>query len=100
MASVLPIALSGMNAAQLSLQASAHNIANLGTEGFRREQVVQSEAPNGAGVDAALTRSSASGSAIETDLVGLLQGKNAFLANLAVFRASDRMHGALLDIAA
>ena len=92
-----------MNAAQLNLQASAHNIANLSTEGFRREEVVQSEAANGAGVEASLIQArqaSAPGNAMETDLVGLLQGKNAFLANLAVFRASDRMHGALLDIAA
>src|SRR4051794_6577193 len=98
MVSALPIALSGMNAAQLGLQASSHNIANLGTAGFRREQVVQSEAANGAGVEASLTQAGAGGDAIETDLVGLLQGSNAFLANLAVFRASDRMHGALLDI--
>jgi flagellar hook protein FlgE len=32
-----------------------------------------------------------------TDLVGLLTSKNAFLANLAVFRTSDRMLGSLLD---
>ena len=100
MASALSIATSGMNAAQLSLQASAHNIANLGTKSFRREEVVQTKAANNAGVDASLTKADRSSSAIETDLVGLLQGKNAFLANLAVFRASDRMHGALLDIAA
>jgi|SRR5689334_18086440 len=98
--SALAIATSGMNAAQLSLQASAHNIANLSTEGFRREEVVQTEAANGAGVEASLTRSRSIGSSMETDVIGLLQGKNAFLANLAVFRASDRMHGALLDIAA
>ena len=100
MISALSIAISGMNAAQLGLQASAHNIANLSTEGFRREQVVQTEAANGAGVEASLTRAGTTGSAIEIDLVELLQGKNALLANLAVFRASDRMHGALLDIAA
>jgi flagellar hook protein FlgE len=100
MVSALSTALSGMNAAQLGLQASAHNIANLSTEGFRREQVAPAEAANGAGVEASLTRAGTTGSAIETDLVGLLQGKNAFLANLAVFRASDRMHGSLLDIAA
>ena len=40
MVSALSIATSGMNAAQLGLQASAHNIANLSTDGFRREQVV------------------------------------------------------------
>jgi flagellar hook protein FlgE len=100
MVSALSIATSGMNAAQLGLQASAHNIANLSTEGFRREEVVQTEAANRAGVEASLTRAAEPGSSMETDLVGLLQSKNAFLANLAVFRTSDRMHGALLDIAA
>jgi hypothetical protein len=34
---------------------------------------------------------------METDIVGLLQSKNAFLANLAVFRTSDRMLGSLFD---
>ena len=43
------IALSGMRAAQTALDTSAHNIANLGTEGFHRQQVVQQEAPGGSG---------------------------------------------------
>ena len=42
----------------------------------------------------------APGDSLESDVVGLLQAKNAFLANLAVFRAGDRMMGALLDIRA
>ena len=99
MSSVSAIALSGMNAAQTSLQASAHNIANLGTAGFRREQVVQTEDVAG-GVSTGLTRAAEAGEAMTTDMVGLLQSKNLFLANLAVFRASDRMAGALLDAAA
>jgi flagellar hook protein FlgE len=90
------IALSGMNAAQTALQAAAHNIANLGTAGFRREQVVQATDPAG-GTTAGLQRAAAPGNAPETDLVGLLQAKNAFLANLAVFKASDRMSGSLLS---
>jgi hypothetical protein len=36
------------------------------------------------------------GNAAETDVVSQLQAKNAFLANLAVFRAHDRMTGSLL----
>jgi flagellar hook protein FlgE len=98
MSSVSAIALSGMNAAQTSLQANAHNIANLGADGFRRQQVVQASVAAG-GVSATLTSSADAGDAMETDLVGLLQGKNAFLANLAVFRTGDRMAGALLDVA-
>ncbi len=34
------IALSGMNAARDGLQVAAHNIANLNTDGFRRQQVL------------------------------------------------------------
>ena len=93
------ISLSGMAAAQFGMQAGAHNIANLGTAGFRREQVVQTEDVAG-GVSTGLTRAAEAGEAMTTDMVGLLQSKNLFLANLAVFRASDRMAGALLDAAA
>lgn len=97
--SVSAIALSGMNAAQAGLRVSAHNIANLGTEGFRRQQVLQSSvAP--AGVATSLTRSSEAGESMLTDVVGLLQSKNAFLANLAVFRHQDDALGALLDAVA
>ena len=98
MNSSFAIALSGMNAAQTGLQVSAHNIANLGTAGFRRQQVAQRAEPAG-GVGTLLSRSAEAGNALETDVVGLLQAKNAFLANLAGFRTSDRMLGTLLDAA-
>ena len=87
-----------MSAAQTALQASAQNIANLNTDGFRRQQVQQSSMPGG-GVSASLSRTTEAGPSIETDLVALLQSKNSFLASLAVFRAGDRMMGSLLDAA-
>lgn len=96
MASLSAISLSGMNAAQTALDAAGHNIANLATDGFRREQVVRSSQASG-GVTASLTRAVQSGAAIETDMVGQLVAKNEFLANLAVFKTSDKMLGALLD---
>ena len=103
MALTSAIALSGMNAAQAGLQASAHNIANLDTAGFRRQRVEQSSV-SGGGVATTLSQESmqesTSGSPEIADVVGLLQARNAFLANLAVFRTSDRMTGALLDRAA
>jgi flagellar basal body rod protein FlgG len=97
MSSASSIALSGMNAANLSLQATAHNIANLNTNGFRRQTVDASTAVNG-GVDTTLQQVAEPGAAPETDMVGLLQAKNAFLANLAVFKTANSMSGALLDI--
>jgi flagellar basal body rod protein FlgG len=96
MASISSIALSGMNAAQTQLNVSAHNVANLSTEGFKRQEAVQSE-QTGGGVKTTVTRSPAQGSSLEADMVSQLQAKNAFLANLAVFKTSNQMAGALLD---
>lgn len=96
MSTLSAISLSGMKAAQTALEASAHNIANLSTVGFRREQVTQSVAPDG-GVTASLSQAAQEGAALETDVVGQLVAKNQFLANLAVFKTNDKMMGALLD---
>jgi len=90
------IATSGINAAQLGLRTSAHNIANLNTANFRRQEVVATADPAG-GVRASVTRAAQPVDATEADVVNQLQAKNAFLANLAVFRAHDRMAGVLLD---
>jgi flagellar basal body rod protein FlgG len=96
MASISSIALSGMNAAQTQLNVSAHNVANLSTEGFKRQQTVQTEQAGG-GVNTTVTRSPVEGNALEADVVSQLQAKNSFLANLAVFKTSNQMAGALLD---
>lgn len=90
------IALSGMAAAQQQLGAHAHNLANLGTSGFRRSTVVQSEQAGG-GTTAAWGRAAVEGPAMVDDLVGQMVAGHAFEANVAVFRTQDRMTGALLD---
>ena len=98
--SALPsIALSGMNAAQASLGAHAHNLANLGTEGFRRSGTLQTALPEG-GVQSQPARMPTEGQALETDLVGQRQDALHFAASLAVFRTYDEMTGALLDAVA
>ncbi|OGB28682.1 MAG: hypothetical protein A3F78_16075 [Burkholderiales bacterium RIFCSPLOWO2_12_FULL_61_40] len=96
MASTSSIAASGMHTAQTRLNSTAHNIANVSTDGFRRQEVTSTEQPGG-GAAPALNRSSVVGAALETDVVTQLQAKNAFLANLAVFKTSNQMAGALLD---
>ena len=96
MASVSSTALSGMQAAQTGLNASAHNVANMNTERFRRQEVVNQERADG-GVTAQQRKASQEGAAAETDMVAQLQAKNAFLMNLSVFKTSDKMAGALLD---
>ena len=97
MTSVTAIATSGLRAADSALRASAHNLANLQTEGFRREGVVNTAQADG-GVATATTRAQAEGPSIHDDLVAQLQARNAFLANLAVFRAGTRAHGSVLDV--
>lgn len=90
------IALSGMQAAQTQLRASAHNVANLQTDNFRRQEVQQTARSQG-GVDTEVVRAAGLGPDLVRDVVDQLQAKNAFLANLAVFKASDKLAGALLD---
>ena len=96
MASISSIALSGMNAAQTQLQASATNVANLATPGYRRQTVDQTSSAGG-GVQAQTLQSETEGSSLEADVVAQLQAKNSFLANLAVFKTSDKLAGVLLD---
>ena len=96
MMSTPSIALSGMRAAQAGLRVSAHNVANLPTEGFRRQSVVSTAAADG-GVTVDIVTAAEPAEALESDMVDQLQATNAFLANLQLFRTSDRMTGALLD---
>lgn len=97
MASISSIAQSGMNAAQMTLNSAAHNIANMNTTGFRRQEVVQNSQADG-GVSTALTTARSEGASLETDVVAQLQAKNSFLANLAVFKTNDKIAGALLNL--
>lgn len=99
MNSISSIANSGMAAAQTRLQTSAHNIANLQTDDFHRQQVRQTPQSSG-GVSTSLSRSEQTGPALEADVVAQLQAKNEFLANLSVFKTSNTMQGALLDVKA
>jgi len=97
--SIPSIALSGMNAATARLGSAAHNIANLGTQAFRREQVQQHTAAAG-GVTTTLSRSALPGDDLARDVVSQLSARNAFLANLAVFRTSSEMTTTLLSVRA
>ena len=68
MNSIPSIALSGMNAAQTALGVAGHNIANLGTTGFRRQQVVQQADPSG-GTAASVEQALQPGNSLESDAV-------------------------------
>lgn len=99
MNSVVSIAHSGMNAATLGLKASAHNIANLSTEGFRRQQVTLQAQAQG-GVAAELRPAASAGSALEEDIVQQMVMSYAFKANVLSIKAEDERLGTLLDLRA
>jgi flagellar hook protein FlgE len=99
MCSISAIAHSGMASASTALGTSAHNVANMQTEGFRRQTVGYREVEGG-GVTTRVDRASVPGHALERDVVDQISAKNAFLANLAVFRTSDAMTGEVLDLLA
>lgn len=96
MPSLSSIASSAMSAAQTALDASASNVANASTPGYRRREVVNAEGTQG-GVTATVRRADREGPSLEADVVSQLQAKNAFLANLAVFKTGNTLTGALLD---
>lgn len=100
MPSLGSIAASGLGAAQLRLDSAAHNVANVNTGSFRRQEVVQTEAPGGAGVQASLRKADTPGVALEQEAVDQMAATYAFKANLQTLRTQDRMMGALLDVKA
>ena len=91
------VSLSGMKAAQTSLHASAHNIANLSTPSFHRDQVMQASKPSG-GVATSLSQASQTGAPMEVDIVDQLKAKNHFLASLTMFRTNEHVLGELLNV--
>ena len=99
MSPISSIALSGLQAASLHLQSSAHNIANAQTPGFRRQQVQQMAEPAG-GVRAGLAQAVTPGEALADDIVDQMASRVVYRANLQTLRAEREMTGNLLDVLA
>lgn len=98
MASLSSIGSSGLQAAQLRLDASAHNVANMNTPGYRRQGVEQQAVEDSAGVHATVQReASEKGVALEQEAVEQMAATYAFKANLQTIRAQDERMGSLLD---
>ena len=96
MNAISSIASSGMQAAQTVMRTSANNIANVNTAGFQRQEARQAAQQQG-GVEASVKAADEKKASLEADMVSQLQAKNAFLANLKVFKTNDAMAGALLS---
>jgi flagellar hook-associated protein FlgK len=102
--SLSSIGLSGMRAAQMQLDTSAHNVANGQTPGFQRQAVTQTAQPRTSGVTAQIVKESPSVSALGADqgrladdMVAQHMGVYNFAANLRSVEAEDRVLGSLLD---
>lgn len=93
------IAQSGLQAAQTRLGASAHNIANMQTDGFKRETVSARAAPQG-GVVVSISQAAQAGSDVTQDVVDQMSAKQSFMANLQVLKTADNLMGSLLDVKA
>lgn len=92
---IAAIAGSGLATAQLRLSTAAHNLANLGTEGFSRVQVQASARADG-GVEGQVVEAAAGGGLVE-DIVELKLASYAFRANLLSLQREDQLLGRLLD---
>lgn len=99
MRSLSSIAQSGLQAAQARLGASAHNIANMQTDGFKRDTVSAQAAPQG-GVVVSISQAAQAGSNLTQDVVDQMSAKDAFMANVQILKTADRMVGSLLDVRA
>jgi flagellar hook-associated protein FlgK len=107
-ASAAASGLSGMRAAQRNLDTSAHNIANLQTPGFQRQNVAQTAQPGLGGVNAEVRQqpsaaSQPSGNALAhlaDDVVAQSVSLYSFAANLKTLRTQDHMLGTLLNTSA
>jgi flagellar hook-associated protein FlgK len=96
MTALSSIASSGLQVAQLRLDASAHNVANMNTPGFKRQSVAQQAQPGG-GVSAAVQTAPDAGTGLEQDAVEQLSATYAFKASLQILKTADRMLGTLLS---
>lgn len=105
-------ALSGIRAAFTMLDVSAHNTANINTDGFKKQKAILSEAPGG-GVAASVERVNSSGPSyldpsgkfIEAsnvdyadEAVFQLSARRFMSVNIAALKTADEMQKSLLDI--
>ncbi len=90
-----------MYAAQARLDVAANNIANLGTDGFTRKEVVQADLSEGGTKVADVRNAAQSGNNLEADMVEQIKARNTYMTNLSVFKSNnDMLMGTIIDISA
>lgn len=89
---------SALQAYMTSLQTTAHNVANLNTDGFKASSTTFLE--SGAGGVRAMVSKTQDTVDISKEATNLLSDKNGFKANLNVLKTADEMTKELLNIKA
>lgn len=97
MSNITSIASSGLAAAQLRLDVSANNIANMNTPGYLAKRVMQEAIPTG-GVQSRVESAGAPGVSLEKEIVDQMTATLAFKANILTLRTQQKMMGTLLDM--
>ena len=106
--------ISATKIAAMQLQASAHNLANLQTEGFQGQQVAQSTGPGGAGLQAHVSPTHApapvilrdgqlrtqSNTDLSREIIHQVEAAAAFRSNMGVRKVHDSLTEAVLNIVA
>jgi len=94
------IALSGMQSAQTRVAVSAHNVANLLTDGFRPQRAVQTSSTNGGSQASVATAAAPESVSLDQELVDQIVAKSQYQASARVLGISADMRGSLLDLLA
>jgi flagellar basal-body rod protein FlgC len=107
-------ALSALGAFGKKIEVSAHNVANINTDGFKKSRVILQEA-SPSGVTASINRIDQPGSplpfeegrgeagetsnvAVEEEMVDLITTQHAYTANLKTMKAEEEILGTIFDV--
>lgn len=104
------VSSSGMRNAFGLLNTSAHNTANVNTDGYKKKEAILREAPGGANVEIRTTNSAgplyrdfagniieASNVDVASEVLTMMVARHMFSVNAAAFKASNEMHKSLVD---
>jgi flagellar basal-body rod protein FlgC len=101
----------GMKAMETRMSATANNLANVNTDGFKKDRVTLGENQNG-GVSATVSKVNTPGSTVEAqgttrelsnvdlaeEITDTMTTRAGYSANLKVLQSQDELLGTLLDI--
>ena len=96
---MMEASISGIQAAGLRMEVSAHNTANLNTEGARAQRVRQSERPDRGGTTAEVEQTDHPPELLE-ETVEQMTTAHYLKANAKALRTQDEMLGTMIDLIA